>query len=41
MKTVMKDLDELLGELPEEKIRSFVKSGRFARYEKIMDQLEL
>ena len=41
IKTVMKDLDELLGELPEDKIRRFAKSNRFAVYEKIMDQLEL
>ena len=40
-KTVMKDLDELLGELPDDKIRKFAKSIRFATYEKIMDELEL
>ena len=41
IKTVMRDLDALLGELPDEKIRRFAKSDRFAVYEKIMDQLEL
>ncbi len=41
IKTVMKDLDELLGELPEEKIRRFAKSDRFSMYNKIMDELEL
>jgi predicted nuclease with TOPRIM domain len=41
IKNVMKDLDELLGELPDEKIRRFAKSERFAAYEKIMDELEL
>ncbi len=41
IKTVMKDLDELLGELPDEKIRRFAKSNRFAAYEKVMDELEL
>jgi ribosomal protein L40E/DNA repair exonuclease SbcCD ATPase subunit len=41
IKNVMKDLDELLGELPDEKIRRFAKSDRFATYEKVMDQLEL
>ena len=41
IKDVMKDLDELLGELPDEKIRRFAKSDRFATYEKIMDELEL
>ncbi len=41
IKTVMKDLDELLGELPDEKIRRFAKSDKFAVYEKVMDQLEL
>ena len=41
IKSVFKDLDELLGELPEDKIRRFAKSDRFAAYEKIMDELEL
>ena len=41
IKSVMKDLDELLGELPQEKIRRFAKSDRFAAYEKVMDDLEL
>ncbi len=41
IKMVMKDLDELLGELPDDKIRKFAKSNRFATYEKIMDELEL
>ena len=41
IKSVLKDLDELLGELPQDKIRRFAKSERFATYEKIMDDLEL
>lgn len=41
IKTVMKDLDELLGELPADKIRKFAKSDRFTAYERIMDDLEL
>jgi ribosomal protein L40E len=41
IKMVMKDLDDLLGELPDEKIRRFARSNRFAVYEKIMDELEL
>ena len=41
IKGVMKDLDELLGELPDDKIHRFAKSNRFATYEKIMDELEL
>jgi len=41
IKTVMKDLDELLGELPDDRIRKFAKSNRFAAYEKVMDELEL
>ncbi len=41
IKSVMKDLDDLLGELPAEKIRKFAKSDRFTTYEKIMDDLEL
>ncbi|HYM39739.1 MAG TPA: hypothetical protein VEY12_06300 [Thermoplasmata archaeon] len=41
IKGVLKDLDELLGELPDEKIRRFAKSDRFAAYEKVMDELEL
>ena len=41
IKTVMKDLDELLGELPDDKIRRFAKSSRFAVYEQVMDDLEL
>ncbi len=41
IKTIMKDLDELLGELPKDKIKKFAKSDRFATYEKIMDELEL
>jgi len=40
VKGVMKDLDELLGELPEEKIRSFARSGKFAAYERILDRLQ-
>jgi len=41
MKAVLQDLDELLGELPDEKIQRFAKSKGFARYEKILDTLEL
>ena len=41
IKSVLKDLDGLLGELPDSKIRAFAKSDRFAAYEKIMDDLEL
>ena len=41
IKSVLKELDDLLGELPEDKIRRFAKSDRFATYEKIMDELEL
>lgn len=41
IKTVMKDLDELLGELPEDRIKKFAKSDRFTTYEKVMDDLEL
>lgn len=40
-KVVMKDLDELLGELPEDKIRRFAKSEKFSLYEKILDRLQL
>ena len=40
VKGVMKELDELLGELPEEKIRSFARSGKFAAYERILDRLK-
>ncbi len=41
IKSVMKDLDELLGELPDDRIRKFAKSDRFTTYEKIMNELEL
>ena len=41
LKVVMKDVDELLGELPPDKIRNFAKSKKFALYEKILERLEL
>ena len=41
LKVVMKDLDELLGDLPADKIRNFAKSEKYALYEKILDRLEL
>src|SRR5881409_3006874 len=41
MKVVMKDIDELLGDLPKDKIRAFAKSEKFALYEKILEQLQL
>ena len=37
----MKDVDELLGDLPADKIRDFAKSKQFALYEKILERLEL
>ena len=40
-KVVLKDLDDLLGELPDSKIREFAKSETFARYEKVLDRLQL
>ncbi len=41
LKVVMKDIDELLGDLPKEKIRNFAKSEKFALYEKLLEQLQL
>jgi len=41
LKVVMKDIDELLGDLPKDKIRKFAKSERFALYEKLLEQLQL
>jgi len=41
LKVVMKDVDELLGDLPADKIEGFAKSKKFALYEKILDSLEL
>jgi len=41
LKVVMKDVDELLGDLPADKIQSFAKSKKFALYEKILERLEL
>ncbi len=41
LKVVMKDLDELLGDLPSEKIKKFAKSEKYARYEEILDRLQL
>jgi chromosome segregation ATPase len=41
LKVVMKDLDELLGDLPAEKIKGFAQSEKFARYEEILDRLQL
>lgn len=40
VRAVMKDVDDLLGELPDDKIRAFARSERFARYEKLLDSLE-
>src|SRR5213083_1973380 len=41
LKVVMKDIDELLGDLPKDKIRKFAKSEKFALYEKLLEQLQL
>ena len=41
VKGVLKVLDELLGELPDERIRLFAKSEKFALYEKILDRLQV
>jgi len=41
LKVVMKDIDELLGDLPADKIRDFAKSDKYALYEKILEKLEL
>jgi DNA repair exonuclease SbcCD ATPase subunit/ribosomal protein L40E len=41
LKVVMKDLDELLGDLPADKIRDFAKSEKYTLYEKILERLEL
>jgi hypothetical protein len=41
LKVVMKDVDELLGDLPVDKIQTFAKSKQFALYEKILERLEL
>src|SRR5256885_413264 len=41
LKVVMKDVDDLLGDLPPDKIRTFAKSKKFALYEKILERLEL
>jgi hypothetical protein len=41
LKVVMKDLDELLGELPAAKIRAFANSDKYSLYEKILERLEL
>ncbi len=41
VKAVMKDLDDLLAELPQDRIKKFAKSDAFASYEKVMDDLEL
>lgn len=40
-RSVFKDLDELLGELPDDRIQTFAKSDRFRDYEKVLDDLEL
>ena len=41
LKVVIKDLDELLGELPADKIKDFAKSEKFALYERILERLQL
>jgi len=41
LKVVMKDVDELLGDLPPDKIKKFAKSEKYARYEEILDRLQL
>jgi len=41
LKVVMKDIDELLGDLPADRIRNFAKSEKFALYEKILERLQL
>src|SRR5438094_692619 len=41
LKVVMKDVDDLLGDLPPDKIRTFAQSKKFALYEKILERLEL
>jgi len=41
LKIVMKDVDELLGNLPADKIRTFAQSKQFELYEKILERLEL
>ena len=41
LKVVMKDLDEMLGDLPPDKIKDFAKSEKFALYERILEQLQL
>src|SRR5438067_11985881 len=41
LKVVMKDVDDLLGDLPPDKMRTFAQSKKFALYEKILERLEL
>lgn len=41
LKVVMKDLDEMLGDLPPDKIKDFAKSEKFALYERILERLQL
>ena len=38
---VEQHVDELLGDLPEDKIQTFAKSKKFELYEKILERLEL
>lgn len=39
VKKVLKTTDELLGELPEEKVKDFVKSSNFKQYKKVMKKV--
>jgi chromosome segregation ATPase len=41
MKNLLKVLDQLLGELPEEAIEKFSKSKEFAIYERVLDKFEI
>jgi len=41
VREVLKEVDDLLGKLPEEEIRRFARSEAFKRYEKLMERLGL
>jgi len=41
VREVLKEVDDLLGKLPEEEIRRFARSEAFKRYEKLMERLDL
>ncbi|MCK5038859.1 MAG: zinc ribbon domain-containing protein [Thermoplasmata archaeon] len=41
IKEILKEVDDLLGHLPEDKIDAFAKSEKFKIYEKVMDELGL